>query len=146
MVEVRVRRRFTGLRVGALAGRPRGIPSSGCRDPDLVRDAGDAVKARHVVERGVALELEARVALEGDPAVLDLDVDELGGNLRVPHEDLKRSAADLCVRPLIVVQQTDLNLVCDVVYAGDQAGVLHGRAPLAEAADGAPQGQLAVVG
>ena len=68
------------------------------------------------------------------------------GNLGVPHQDLERNAADVCVLAAGVIEQANLELVEDRVDAFDLAGVTDGDSALAETADGAAQRHNAVVG
>ena len=77
-------------------GRPTGYPrrcSDALDDLDVVGHAGHAVEVRGVVEGAVALVLEVDVALERDPAVPDVDVDVVAGDLGIPDEPLEGGAA-----------------------------------------------------
>ena len=67
---------------------PTRSPLSRLGDRDLVRDADDAIEACDVVKGRVALELIADVTCQGDPAVVDLDVNQVGRDLRVPDQGL----------------------------------------------------------
>src|SRR3954451_11313246 len=109
-------------------------------DLDLVRDAEHSVEAGDVVEGEVALELELDLALEGEPAVADLDVEVVPGDEGVPDQTLQRGAADLGVLAAVVVEQPDVQLVDDVRDAHDEARVGDRGPLLGEAADGAAQG------
>src|SRR3954469_20213326 len=113
-------------------------------DPDLVGHADDAEQAGDVLVGRGALELVADVALEREPAAVDLDVHGVGGHLHVPDQDLQRDAADLVVVATVGPGQADLELVVDVVDAFDVVGVLAGGVPLAEALDGAAQRDRAI--
>src|SRR5215204_1053006 len=134
------------------ATRGRGVSpptrsaSPGICDPDLVRDAVDAVHARHVVVGRVAFELVADVALERNPALLDLDVDRVRRDLYVPGQELQRVTADLVVLAAIGAEQADLELVVDRECAVDVAGVLDRSTTLAEALDRAAKGDGLAVG
>jgi hypothetical protein len=109
-------------------------------DLDVVRHAGDAIHARDVVEREVALVLEVDVALERDPAVLDVDVEVVARDLGVPAQPLQSRAADLRVLPAVLVEQSYVELVQHVDDAARAPGVGHGGPLLGEAADGPPEG------
>jgi hypothetical protein len=115
-------------------------------DRDLVRDSVHAVEACNVVIRRVVLELVGDVSLEGDPAVLDLDVDRVGRHLGVPDQGLQGHAADLVVLTTIGVDEVDLELVIDLIGIVEALGVLGCGTPLAEALDGPAQRDDAAVG
>src|SRR3954469_20933662 len=127
------------------AARPGGrgwagpIRSAPLDDLDLVRHAGDAVHARDVVEREVALELVVDVALERDPAVLDVDVEVVARELGVPAQPLQGRAADLRVLAAVAVQDAHVELVVDVDDPACAARVRDRRALLGEAADSATE-------
>jgi hypothetical protein len=115
-------------------------------DGDLVGHADDAVKAGDIVVGRIALELVADVALQSEPAVVDLDVHEVGGHLDVPHQALQCGTADLIVIATIAAGQAQLELVVDAIDAIDVLGI-PGRGPtLAEALDGASEADGPVVG
>src|ERR1700760_992520 len=108
-------------------------------DRDLVGDANHAIQPRHVVIGCVALILSHDGALQGDPAVVNLYVDEFRRHVDIPDQVLQRSPADLVVRTAIRPPQADLELVVDLVDALDLASVLGGRSALTEALDCAAQ-------
>src|SRR3954469_14475186 len=83
-------------------------------DLDLVRHAGDPIERGDAVERLVALELVVDVALQRDAAVRDLDVEEVGHELGIPHQALQCGAADLGVLAAVAVEQANVDLVVDV--------------------------------
>src|SRR5690242_11963518 len=120
--------------------RPRAGSRDGPRarldDLDLVGHAGHAVEAGHVVECVVALVLVVDLALEGDPAVPDVDVDVDGPQVRVPEQALQCDTADLGVLTALVVQQAHRQLVIDLRDARRPPRIGDGRALPAEAADG----------
>src|SRR5271157_3088308 len=126
-------------------GRPARHRRSKGVDLDLVGDADDAVEARHVVERSIALELELDVALERHPSFIDLHVERVRGDLRVPDQALQRDPADLVVCASVVAERVDLQLVVHVIDSLHLAGVLAGRAALGKALDGAAQRGRATV-
>ena len=92
-------------------------------DLDVLRHGDHAVEAGDVVEGEVALELELDVALQGDPAVVDADVEVVAGDQGVPDQALQRCAADLGVVAAVVVEEPDVQLVADVRDARDATGV-----------------------
>jgi hypothetical protein len=115
-------------------------------DRDPVRDAIDAEETCNVVIGRVALELVVDVTREGDPAVLDLDVDNVRRDLGVPGQGLQGDAADLVILTTIRADEIDLELVVDVIDTGDRLGVFDRRAALAEALDRAAERDRAVIG
>src|SRR4051812_37814037 len=125
--------------------RPR-LRSAPLDDLDLVRHAGDAVHARDVVEREVALDLEVDVALERDPAVLDVDVEVVARELGVPAQPLQGRAADLRVLAAVAVQDAHVELVVHVDDAARAPRVGGRGALLREAADRSPEGHRLAVG
>src|ERR1700759_4228313 len=114
-------------------------------DGDFVGYAEDSVEAGDIVVGCVALELVVDVALQGHPAVADLDVDEVGGHVNVPDEVLQSRAADLVVVATIGAGQAHVELIVDVIDAVDVLGIL-GRGPtLAKALDGASKSDDPVI-
>ena len=94
------------------------------RDLDLVRNARDAVQAGDVVIGRIALELEADVTLERDPAAPHRRIDGVRGNVDIPDQILQGRPADLVIVASIGPGQIHLQAVDDVVDALDAAGIL----------------------
>src|ERR1700761_7935192 len=130
----------------ARAAHAAPAPRSRVGDPDLVSDTDDAVQTGHVVVGGVALELIADVALQRQPAVVDLDIDLVRGYVDVPDHGLKRRAADLIVVATVGSTQADLELVVNLIDVVDLPRVLGSGPPLAETLDRPAQCDASVVG
>ena len=90
--------------------------------------------------------LVVHLAPKGQPAIADLDVDELVRDLGIRVKDLKCDPADVGVGTTLVVKDPDLQLVVEILDARDAAGIADRRATLAEAADRAAQHDRAVGG
>src|SRR4051794_17700557 len=95
--------------------------SEGLDDGQLVGDAGHATHPLDALERAVALVLEVDLALQRDPAVLDLDDEVVGRDVRIPDEPLQGGALDRGVLAPVVVQKAHVQFVEDVEDAARPA-------------------------
>jgi hypothetical protein len=98
------------------------LDSSANVDSDLVGDVHDAVQACDVLKSGVALVLVTDIALERDPAIAHLDVDQVRRDFDVPHESLQGGATDLVILAAVAARHCDLELIVELVDALDLPG------------------------
>ncbi len=115
-------------------------------DLDLVGDAVHAKEACDVVVGGVALELEADVTGQGDPAVLDLDVNQVRRDVGVPDQrPAMRDAAVLVVVSPICAGLIVLELLIELIDTIDLLGVSDSSSALSKSLDRAAQNDRAVL-
>src|SRR6478735_8275079 len=88
-------------------------------DGDQIDDACDAGELAQGGLCGIALEIPVDTARQRDPAILDLDLDLLVRDCRVPTDEVDRALRDLVIVGLLVAWEPYLD------FLSDRAHTLH---------------------